>query len=101
MRVRAVPASARPASPETKSAGAQPLMECRPSKVPEAGDLKLIELRGMYEPYLNGLSCALLMPLPSWGIGARSVENWKRTAWGKISSGPGESGSPGGESSHF
>lgn len=78
------------------------LVECRPSsKCGEAGDKKLIALRAMYEPYLNGLSSRLLMPLPTWGVGQTSVENWKRSAWGKISSGPENSGRSGGESGHF
>ena len=78
------------------------LVECHASsKCGEVGDKKLIELREMYEPYLNGLSLRLLMPLPSWGVGRRSVENWRRTAWGKISSGPESSGGSGSESSHF
>ena len=78
------------------------LVECRASsKCGESGDKKLIELREMYEPYLNGLSLRLLMPLPSWGVGHRFVENWKRTAWGKISSGPADSGGSSSESSHF
>jgi len=78
------------------------LVECRAStKCGDAGDKKLSELRKMYEPYLNGLSARLLMPLPSWGVGRKFVENWKRTAWGKISSGPGDEGGPGDESSHF
>jgi hypothetical protein len=78
------------------------LLECRATnKCGEAGDKKLAELRAMYEPYLNGLSERLLMPLPSWGVGRRFVENWKRSAWGKISSGT--AGAPGadGESGHF
>jgi hypothetical protein len=78
------------------------LLECRASsKCGESGDKKLIELREMYEPYLNGLSLRLLMPLPSWGVGHNFVENWKRSAWGKISSGPSSSGSSSSESSHF
>ena len=78
------------------------LVECRASsKCGESGDKKLIELREMYESYLNGLSLRLLMPLPTWGIGHRFVENWKRSAWGKISSGPAESGSSSNEPSHF
>ncbi len=31
---------------------------------------------------LSGFS----LPLPSWGVGAKFVENWKRSAWGRISS---------------
>jgi len=78
------------------------LVECRAStKCGEAGDQKLNELRKMYEPYLNGLSARLLMPLPTWGVGRKFVENWKRTAWGRISSGPGEAGSSSGEPGHF
>jgi len=78
------------------------LLECRPSsKCGDLGDKKLAQLREMYEPYLNGLSMRLLMPLPTWGVGAHSVENWKRSAWGKISSGPEGSGRPSRESSHF
>jgi hypothetical protein len=78
------------------------LVECRASnKCGESGDKKLAELREMYEPYLNGLSLRLLMPLPSWGVGHNFVENWKRSAWGKISSGPENSGRSGSESSHF
>jgi hypothetical protein len=78
------------------------LMECRASsKCSEAGDQKLHELREMYEPYLNGLSRRLLMPLPSWGVGKRAAENWRRSAWGRISSGPGGPGSSSDESSHF
>ena len=78
------------------------LLECRPaSKCGDSGDKKLIQLREMYEPYLNGLSKRLLMPLPSWGMERRSVENWKRSAWGKISSGSVDPGTASGESSHF
>jgi hypothetical protein len=78
------------------------LVECRAStKCGEAGDKKLIELRKMYEPYLNGMSARLLMPLPTWGVGQKFVENWKRTAWGRISSGPGEGGSSSVEPGHF
>src|ERR1700693_112573 len=78
------------------------LVECRASsKCGESGDKKLAELREMYEPYLNGLSLRLLIPLPSWGVGHRFVENWKRSAWGKISSGPADSGGSSSESSHF
>jgi hypothetical protein len=100
-----VPAS-RPAQdrlpPQEVAAVRNLLVECRASsKCGESGDKKLLELREMYEPYLNGLSLRLLMPLPSWGVGHRFVENWKRSAWGKISSGPADSGGSSGESGHF
>jgi hypothetical protein len=78
------------------------LLECRPSsKCGDSGDKKLFTLREMYEPYLNGLSSRLLMPLPSWGVGQRSVENWKRSAWGRISSGSADSGDTTSEPRHF
>jgi Ion channel len=78
------------------------LVECRASsRCTEMGDRKLIELREMYEPYLYGLSSRLRMPLPPWGVGHNFVENWKRSAWGRISSGPARSGNPGDESGHF
>jgi hypothetical protein len=54
----------------------------------------------MYEPYLVGLSERLLMPLPSWGVGAKVVENWKRSAWGRISSEP-SAEKHAGQSDHF
>ncbi|MCU1343173.1 MAG: Ion transport 2 domain protein [Candidatus Acidoferrum typicum] len=78
------------------------IAECGAGKCTEAGDRKLGDLRKMYEPLLNGLSRRLLMPLPSWGVGAKFVENWKRTAWDRITS---ESAGPkppdAGESGHF
>ena len=78
------------------------LVECRASsKCGEAGDKKLAELRGMYEPYLNGLSIRLLMPLPSWGVSQQGVENWKRSAWGRISSETEREGIPEREHRHF
>jgi len=77
------------------------LLEFGAANFTESGDLKLKELRGMYEPYLNGLSRRLLMPLPSWGVGVNFVENWK-TVWGRISSEPsGPASPPAGESGHF
>jgi hypothetical protein len=69
------------------------LLECGTPKCTDSGDAKLKELRLMYEAYLNGLSSRLLMPLPSWGVGAHFVENWKRSAWGRISSAPSAQGS--------
>jgi hypothetical protein len=77
------------------------LVECRASsKCNESGDRKLAELREMYEPYLHGLSTRLLMPIPSWGVGRNFVENWKRTAWDRIS-GPASHENTTTESSHF
>ena len=50
----------------------------------EVGDAKLKELCALYEPYLNGLSQLLLMPLPSWGVEAPAHQ--ENTVWGRISS---------------
>jgi len=87
LRVPACPPLTDRLPPEDVAQVRDLLLECRASRrCGQAGDKKLLELREMYEPYLNGLSSRLLMPLPSWGVGAKFVENWKRTAWGKISS---------------
>jgi len=42
---------------------------------------QLRELRGMYEPYLNGLSRRLLMPLAPWMLAGENFDNWQRSAW--------------------
>jgi hypothetical protein len=102
LRVRAVPPVVDRLPPGNLPEVRALLTECGTPKCTESGDLKLNELRDMYEPYLNGLSLRLLMPLPSWGVGAKFVENWKRTAWDRISSesvGPRSPGSD--EPGHF
>jgi hypothetical protein len=47
-------------------------------------ELKLSELRMMYEPYVAALSERLLMPLPPWILGDAAIDNWKTSAWGRI-----------------
>jgi hypothetical protein len=47
---------------------------------PEA-DSKLLELRGMYEPYVNSLARYLLMPLPPWISSKTVADNWRTSAW--------------------
>jgi hypothetical protein len=47
---------------------------------------KLRDLRSMYEPYISGFSERLLMPYPSWRVAAGPADNWKTSAWEKISS---------------
>lgn len=54
-----------------------------------AAEETLIQLRQMYEPYLFGFSELLLMPLPVWGTSTASVDNWKTSAWGRVSSAAG------------
>ena len=50
-------------------------------------DARLSSLRAMYEPYVNSLSCYLLMTLPPWIVDVEKVDNWRTSAWGRISSG--------------
>ncbi len=50
----------------------------------EAADKKLAQLRGMYEPYLEALSRFFDMPLPPWIVAKEIADNWKTSAWGRI-----------------
>jgi Ion channel len=45
---------------------------------------KLNELREMYEPYVHALSEFLYMPLPPWILAKEITDNWRTTAWGRI-----------------
>jgi len=102
LRVRPHPPAADRLPPKDLAEVRSLLTESGACNCTEAGDLKLSELRGMYEPQLDGLSRRLLMPVPSWGLGAKFGEKSKRTAWDRITS---ESAGPkapdGGESGHF
>jgi hypothetical protein len=51
----------------------------------EASNRKLKELRAMYEPYLNALARFLCMELPPWILSKEITDNWKTSAWGRIS----------------
>jgi hypothetical protein len=42
----------------------------------------LDELRKLYEPYLEGLAKALLMPLPPWMPASGALDDWQTTADG-------------------
>ncbi len=76
------------------------LLECGVPQCADAGDLKLKELRQMYEPHLAALSRLLWMPLPSWGVDA--APNSSRTVWGRItSSAPGGPSDDPSHSDHF
>jgi len=50
----------------------------------EEAELRLTELRFMYEPYVSALSDRLMMPLPPWILGSDAIDNWKTSAWGRI-----------------
>jgi hypothetical protein len=45
----------------------------------------LTELRQMYEPYIASLSARLLMPVSPWISEKVQKDNWKTTAWARIS----------------
>lgn len=47
-------------------------------------ELRLEELRQMYEPYVSSLSNMLMMPLPPWILANDAIDNWKTSAWGRI-----------------
>jgi len=46
---------------------------------------KLTTLRDMYEPYILALSRHLYMEVPPWILAKEISDNWKTSAWGKIS----------------
>ena len=50
----------------------------------EAAGKKLAQLRGMYEPYLEALSQFFAMQLPPWILAKEIADNWKTSAWGRI-----------------
>ena len=52
-----------------------------------AAEQKLSDLRQMYEPYVYALSCYLLMQLPPWVVEREVSDNWRTSAWGRISAG--------------
>jgi hypothetical protein len=47
----------------------------------EAANRKLIELRRMYEPYVNAMAEYMFMRLPHWIPPAGVVDNWQTSAW--------------------
>ena len=47
----------------------------------EDADEKLRSLRKLYEPYVNGLACHLLIPLPPWLPAASRSDNWQTSAY--------------------
>jgi hypothetical protein len=51
----------------------------------EESHKKLATLRAMYEPYLLTLSRFLYMEIPPWILAKEISDNWKTSAWGRIS----------------
>ena len=46
---------------------------------------KFAKLREMYEPYLEALSRFLYMQVPPWILASEITDNWRTSAWGRIS----------------
>ncbi len=46
---------------------------------------RLLELRAMYEPNVEALAARLMLTLPPWMHVAGSVDNWRTSAWGRLS----------------
>ena len=46
---------------------------------------KLAKLRQMYEPYLKALAAYLFVELPPFILAKEATDNWKTSAWGRIS----------------
>jgi hypothetical protein len=44
-------------------------------------DEELRRLRHLYEPYVNGLACHLLIPLPPWLHATSTADNWQTSAF--------------------
>jgi hypothetical protein len=49
-----------------------------------AANAKLVELRGMYEPYLLALAAFLHVEIPPLILAKEVTDNWKTSAWGRI-----------------
>jgi hypothetical protein len=71
---------------------------CAPREGPEADD-KLAELRGMYEPFLNGLADYFMFTLPAVFPETTGVDNWQTSAWMRRTAGLG--GLAAGSDDHF
>ncbi len=46
---------------------------------------KFIKLRQMYEPYLRALARYLYMEVPPWILAKEISDNWRTSAWGRVS----------------
>jgi hypothetical protein len=44
-------------------------------------DVRLAELRRMYEPYVVALARYLALPLPPWMRAVERPDNWQTSAW--------------------
>ena len=48
---------------------------------PPAVDVKLAEVRGMYEPFVNALARRFLLALPPIVPETAAADNWQKSAW--------------------
>jgi len=55
---------------------------------------RLLELRGMYEPFIMALSDRFLMPLPPFLPDREPVDNWQTSAWMRRTKGIGQLSTP-------
>jgi hypothetical protein len=46
-------------------------------------EAKILELRAMYEPFVNSMANYLMLRLPPWLHSGR-IDNWRTSAWGRI-----------------
>lgn len=46
---------------------------------------KFAKLRAMYEPYVEALSQYLYLEVPPWILASEITDNWRTSAWGRIS----------------
>lgn len=61
------------------------LLDAAGLSAPCCDDHRLTELREMYEPYIEPLSARFLMPVMAWTAPPELLENWRTSAWAKIS----------------
>jgi hypothetical protein len=54
-------------------------------KCSKENEQALTELRAMYEPYIAALSDRLLMYVAPWSLDAKPKDNWRTSAWARIS----------------
>lgn len=64
-------------------------------------DVKLIELRGMYEPFLSALADRFLFALPPFIPTGEIADNWQRSAWMRRTPGIGSLPMPAVDNDHF
>jgi len=50
-----------------------------------AVDVRLNELRGLYEPYVYSLAKRLRVNIPPWIAYKKTPDNWQTSAWGRMS----------------